>query len=133
MQTTGTISNPGDIRALGDADVGSRRRRLARRALRTESDARGLVARVTLGAVLLPHGAQHLLGWFGGFGLEGTRGWMVTTLGVPSAVATAAIVLELVAPLLLVVGLGGRFAAAWLAGFLAVAASTHAKVGFFMN
>jgi len=103
------------------------------RGLTTTRDPSVTVARVALGAVLLPHGAQHLFGAFGGYGYEGTRDWMVSTLGVPGPLAGLAIVLEVIAPLLLVVGAGGRYAAAWLALFLAVAACTHAKVGFFMN
>ena len=106
---------------------------LAWRAIETSDDVRGLVARVVLGAVIFPHGAQHLLGWFGGFGFHGTRAWMESTLGVPRIVAGSSIVLELAALILLVVGAGGRFAAAWMAAFLAVAASTHASSGFFMN
>jgi len=31
-----------------------------------------LVLRVPVGVVLAAHGAQKLLGWFGGYGLEGT-------------------------------------------------------------
>jgi len=106
---------------------------VVRRALETDGRAGAAVARVTLGAVLLPHGAQHLLSWFGGYGYVGTRDWMVATLGVPGPVAGFAIVMEVVAPILLVIGAGGRLAAAWLAAFLTVAAATHAKNGFFMN
>lgn len=106
---------------------------LARRALVTTKDPSATIARLVLGGVLLPHGAQHLFGSFGGYGYTGERDWMVATLGVPGAVAGFAIVMEVVAPLLLLVGLGGRYAAVWLAGFMVVAASTHASVGFFMN
>ena len=120
-----------DILSLEATDA--RLSRLVKRALGTTDDIHGLVARVVLGAVILPHGAQHLLGWFGGFGFEGTRGWMVSTLGVPSVVAGGSIVLEVVAPVLLVLGAGGRFAAAWIAAFMVVAAGTHSANGFFMN
>ena len=34
------------------------------------------MVRVVLAAVLFPHGAQHLLGWFGGYGFAGTYHWM---------------------------------------------------------
>ena len=40
--------------------------------LRTPADPAPLVARQVLGLVLLPHGAQHALGWFGGYGFAGT-------------------------------------------------------------
>jgi putative oxidoreductase len=103
------------------------------RLLETDDDLGAALARVTLAAVMFPHGAQHALGWFGGYGFTGTHGWMVGTVGIPSALATLGIVTELVAPLLLVVGLFGRLAAAGLGTVLAVAATTHASNGFFMN
>jgi putative oxidoreductase len=99
----------------------------------TERDPAATAARVALGAVLFPHGAQHALGWFGGYGFTGTLGWMTGTLGFPAPVAALGIVTELVAPLLMLVGFGGRATAIMLAGFMATAASTHFASGFFMN
>jgi putative oxidoreductase len=58
---------------------------------------------------------------------------MTGTLGIPGLLAALAIFTEVVAPLFLLVGLGGRFAAAGLGSVLAVAATTHAANGFFMN
>lgn len=105
-----------------------------RRALSATTDDRtALVARLVLAGVMFPHGAQHALGWFGGYGFEGTFGWMTSTLGIPAPLAALAIVAELVAPLFLFVGLGGRLAAAALGVILAVAATTHLPHGFFMN
>lgn len=92
-----------------------------------------LVLRVVLGVVMFPHGAQHLLGWFGGYGFAGTHGWMTQTLGFPSGLAALAIVVEFVAPFALVLGLGGRVAALGIAGLMIGAASTHVQHGFFMN
>lgn len=103
------------------------------RVVATSADPAPLVLRVVLGAILFPHGAQHVLGWFGGYGFAGTHEWMTATLGIPSALATLALLTELVAPLALVAGLGGRIAALAIAGFMAVAASTHVEHGFFMN
>lgn len=103
------------------------------RILATSADPAPFVLRVVLGAILFPHGAQHVFGWFGGYGFAGTHEWMTATLGIPSALATLALVTELVAPLALVAGLGGRIAALAIAGFMAVAASTHVEHGFFMN
>lgn len=34
------------------------------------------VIQLTVGALVFAHGAQKLLGWFGGFGLDGTAGYM---------------------------------------------------------
>lgn len=99
----------------------------------TNDDRVALALRVAFAGVMWPHGTQHALGWFGGYGFSGTYGWMTTTLGIPAPLAALAIVTELVAPALLLVGLGGRLAAAGLGAVLAVAATTHAANGFFMN
>lgn len=92
-----------------------------------------VVARLALGLVMFPHGTQHALGWFGGFGFRGTLGWMTDTLGFPAPLAAIAIVVELLAPIALVLGLGSRLAAAGIFGLMVGAASTHLPNGFFMN
>jgi putative oxidoreductase len=106
-------------------------------AIRTLLDTKKLpgmtVLRVVLAAVLFPHGAQHLLGWFGGYGFAGTHEWMTATLGLPSFVAAAAIVGEFVAPFALLFGIGGRIAGLFVVALMVGAASTHAANGFFMN
>jgi putative oxidoreductase len=103
------------------------------RVLATSPRAAPAVLRLALGAIIFPHGAQHALGWFGGYGFGGTLGWMTGTLGFPAPLAALAIVTELVAPVLLVVGLGGRAAAAGLFALMVGAAGTHTGNGFFMN
>jgi putative oxidoreductase len=101
--------------------------------LATDTAAGPLAARVSLGLLLFPHGAQHALGWFGGYGFEGTLGWMTGTLGFPAGAAALAIVVELLAPFALVLGLGGRLAALGVVGLMLGAVSTHVSNGFFMN
>lgn len=91
------------------------------------------VARVVLAGVLFPHGAQHVLGWFGGYGFHGTLGWMTGTLGFPAPLAVVALVTEIGAPVALLLGLGGRIAAAGVVGLMLGALSTHLSNGFFMN
>jgi putative oxidoreductase len=114
----------------------SRRRSSAaelQKLLTTDDGAAPLVARMALGAILFAHGAQHALGWFGGYGFSGTLAWMTGTLGFPAPLAVLGIVSELVAPLFLLAGLGGRVAAGLLFIHMAFAASTHYANGFFMN
>lgn len=89
--------------------------------------------RLTLGAILLPHGAQHLLGLFGGYGFHGTLAWMTGTLGFPAPLAAIGIVVEFVAPIALLLGAGARVAGLAIALFMTGAASTHVANGFFMN
>jgi putative oxidoreductase len=131
MQTTlDRIDAPAPLTRPRPALAG---RRLLARLLDTAAAPAPALARVALGAVMFPHGAQHALGWFGGHGFQGTLGWMTGTLGFPAPLAALAIVVELVAPLFLIAGLGGRLAAAGLFGLMLGAASTHAATGFFMN
>jgi len=99
----------------------------------TKPDLAPLVARVVLGLVMLPHGLQHALGFFGGYGYTGTLNWMTNTLGFPRVLAAVAIVTELIAPLALLFGFGGRLAAVGVAGIMIGALSTHWGNGFFMN
>ena len=91
------------------------------------------LARQAVGLILFPHGAQHVLGWFGGYGFRGTLGWMTGTLGFPAFLAVLALVTEITAPVALVLGLGGRLAALGVIGLMLGAASTHLSNGFFMN
>ena len=106
---------------------------MLRALLRTDNDPAPALARVTLAAVIFPHGAQHLLGWFGGYGFHGTVDWMAGTLGFPATLAAVAVVTEFLAPFALLLGLAGRPAAVGIVGLMAGAASTHIANGFFMN
>jgi putative oxidoreductase len=100
---------------------------------RTTRDPVAAVVRLTVALVLFPHGAQHVLGWFGGYGFCGTFVWMTGTLGFPAALALVALITELVAPLALLLGAGGRLAALGVIGLMLGALSTHVANGFFMN
>ena len=42
-----------------------------------------LIVRVVVGALLVGHGSQKLFGWFGGYGLKGTGGYMESSDCVP--------------------------------------------------
>lgn len=91
------------------------------------------ILRLALAFILLPHGMQHLFGFFGGYGFSGTLAWMTGPLGIPAPLAAIGIVLEFVGPTLLIVGAGSRVWGAALAVFMFTAASTHFANGFFMN
>lgn len=91
------------------------------------------VLRLTLGVMMFPHGAQKLLGWFGGFGFRGSMGYFTGTVGAPWIVGFLVILGEFFGPLLLIAGLGTRFAAASLALIMLGAAWQLRENGFFMN
>ena len=101
--------------------------------LKTNNDVTPLILRVLLGAIFLPHGAQKVLGWFGGHGLEGTMGYFTGALGIPAIFAFLAIAAESAGALALISGFFTRVAAVGIAGVMAVAATMHASHGFFMN
>src|SRR6185295_13135120 len=92
------------------------------------------VARIILGAVFFAHGAQKMLGWFGGYGFSGTMGLFTQQMGIPAAFAFLAIAAEFFGGLGLMVGLLGRIAAFGILSNMFVAiAMVHAQFGFFMN
>jgi putative oxidoreductase len=89
--------------------------------------------RVMLGLVILPHGLQKLLGWFGGAGFEGTMGFF-SSQGMPAPIGLLVIVAESLGALALVAGLFTRVAAFGIAAvMLGAIALVHAPNGFFMN
>lgn len=93
-----------------------------------------LVVRVMLAVVMFPHGAQKLLGWFGGPGFSGTMGHLTADYGLPAILALLVIVIEFFAPLALALGLFSRAAALGIAAVMIGAVLTsHLPNGFFMN
>jgi len=92
-----------------------------------------LLLRLTTGLTLAAHGAQKLLGWFGGPGL-GSTAQFFEVLGFPPGRrhALMAGLVEIGGGLLLVLGLATPFAAATIVSVMLVGAvSVHAKNGFF--
>jgi putative oxidoreductase len=88
---------------------------------------------VALGVVMFAHGAQKMLGWWGGGGFSTTME-MFTGQGMPSIVAFLVIVAEFFGGLGLILGLLGRVSAfGILCVMLGAIALVHARVGFFMN
>ena len=93
-----------------------------------------LVLRVTLGLVMLPHGAQKLLGLFGGFGFAGTMGFFTAQMHIPAVIAFLVIMGESFGSLGLILGFLTRFTAASLVLImLGAVVMVHWPNGFFMN
>jgi putative oxidoreductase len=91
-----------------------------------------LLLRLGAGGVLAAHGAQKLLGWFGGGGIEGTGQFMESVGYAPGrASATAAGLAEAGGGTLLALGLATPAAGAAAAGAMAGASAVHVPNGFF--
>ena len=92
------------------------------------------IARLTLGLVLFPHGAQKLLGLFGGYGYSSTMDFFTTQMGLPGIIAFSIIMIESIGSISLVLGFFSRVWALSLIGmFIGIIITTQLEHGFFMN
>lgn len=99
----------------------------------TDNSLTQCLLRITLGVVFFPHGAQKVLGWFGGYGLSATL-QAFGQQGMPTAVALLVILGEFLGSIGLVVGLLSRVAAFGI--FMVMIGAillVHWQFGFFMN
>ena len=93
-----------------------------------------LLARLTLGIVMFPHGAQKALGWFGGNGFTGTMNFFTQQMHIPAPLAFLAIAAEFAGSIGLILGCLSRVAALGIGTNMVVAILTvHEANGFFMN
>ena len=105
-----------------------------RKLFETDEAWTGLILRVMLGVVMFPHGAQKLLGWYGGFGFAGTLGFFTEQMHLPWLVALLVIIGESFGSLGLLIGLLTRVTAASMALIMVGAIGlVHWPNGFFMN
>ncbi len=104
-----------------------------RKLVGTENDYVLTITRVVLGAVFFAHGAQKMLGWFGGYGFDATMGTF-THEGIPALFAFLAICAEFLGSLGLISGFLTRIAAFGITCNMLVAIfMVHDRNGFFMN
>lgn len=93
-----------------------------------------LITRIVLGTTVAAHGAQKLLGWFGGYGFDGTMGFFTEVIGLPYLVALLIILAESVGMVALILGLFSRVMSVSLVLIMIGAIVTsHVEHGFFMN
>jgi putative oxidoreductase len=105
-----------------------------RRLFQTNYDKVLTFQRILLGLVFFPHGAQKMLGWFGGFGFKGTMNFFTQHEHIPYIFALLAILAEFLGSLGLITGFLTRIAAFGIACNMIVAIlMSHAQNGFFMN
>lgn len=101
---------------------------------RTDSGWSATVLRVPVGIIFAAHGAQKLFGWFGGFGLQGTAGWL-DSIGLAPGVLMALLAggAEFLGGIALILGVLTRPAALVLAITMLVAIfKVHIGNGLFM-
>ncbi|MCI0433877.1 MAG: DoxX family protein [Gemmatimonadetes bacterium] len=107
---------------------------MTRELIRTGDDRTATMLRLALGSVILPHGLQKALGWFGGAGIGGTVQYFDQALGVPVALTVLVIAAESLGAIGLIAGFLSRVAAAGVALVMAGAVVlVHGRFGFFMN
>jgi len=107
---------------------------MLRKIVSTDDSTATAIMRTVLGLVIFVHGAQKMLGWFGGFGFSGAMGYFTGTMHIPAPLAFLAIVAEFFGGLGLITGFLTRVAALGVATNMVVAIATvHAPFGFFMN
>jgi putative oxidoreductase len=100
----------------------------------TDDRVTSLVLRVTLGLVFFFHGAQKVLGWYGGFGFTGTIGFFTSQLQIPYLLAVLIVFAEFFGSLGLIAGLLSRIAALGIACVMAGGIwLIHWQNGFSMN
>ena len=106
---------------------------MLKRLMATSGDVSFTILRLVLGVVFFAHGAQKMLGWFGGFGFHATMG-SFAHMGMPAPVALLVIYTEFFGGLGLIVGLLTRIASLGIAGLMIGAIfMVHLANGFFMN
>jgi putative oxidoreductase len=102
--------------------------------LQTDSHRVGIIYRVTIAAVLFPHGCQQMLGWFGGYGFTGTMDYFTGTVGLPWIIGFIVIFLQFFGSLFILAGLATRIIApASIIMFIGMILTGHLDEGFFMN
>jgi len=94
----------------------------------------GLITRLTIGLILFPHGAQKMLGFFGGYGFRGTMRFFTDNLRLPWIIGFFVIIIEFFGSLSLIAGFGTRIWALLITMLmLGIMITSHLNNGFFMN
>ena len=92
------------------------------------------IARLVLGIIFFAHGAEKMLGWFGGAGFNATLQTLTKQLRIPAPIAVLVMSAELFGGLGLIVGLLSRIAAAGIVlTMLGAIAIVNRHYGLFMD
>lgn len=83
---------------------------------------------------MLPHGAQKLFGWFGGYGFSATMDFFTKSMKLPWIISVLVILIEFLGSAGLILGFVSRVWAFLLIIVMSGAIyTTNMKNGFFMN
>src|ERR1700761_7705590 len=105
---------------------------MLQRLLRTSNSHMLTVLRLVLGIIFFAHGAQKMLGWWGGAGFAGTMGFLEKGMHVPAFLAFLAIAAEFFGGIGLILGFLTRIAAFGITVNMVVAIVTvHYRNGLF--
>jgi putative oxidoreductase len=100
--------------------------------VRTTNSFAFTILRVVLGVAIFPHGAQKMLGWFGGAGFSAALAHFSHAYGIPAPLMILAIAAEFFGSIGLVLGLLGRVAALGIVSTMLVAMwETYHAFGYF--
>ncbi|MED4586103.1 DoxX family protein [Brevibacillus choshinensis] len=93
-----------------------------------------LIIRLVLGLSFVGHGSQKLFGWFGGYGIKGTGGWMESVGIKPGAfMAALAGILEFIGGLLFTTGLFFTLGSAMIVIAMLGAMKVHLPNGYWAD
>ena len=107
---------------------------MIRKLIATDNNPATIILRLVVGVIFFAHGAQKMLGWFGGFGFAGTMGFFTGMAHIPAPLAFLAIAAEFFGGIGLILGFLTRIAAFGIGVNMLVAIMTvHLPFGFFMN
>jgi putative oxidoreductase len=99
-----------------------------------KNDWTGFMLRLTVGAIIFPHGAQKMLGWFGGYGFSGTMNYFTDNIHLPWIIGFLVIIIEFFGSIFLLLGIASRIWAILLIFLMiGIIFSSHIDNGFFIN
>ena len=109
-------------------------KKMKNKIFKTNNDWTGVITRLSIGLILFPHGAQKMLGMFGGYGFTGTMGFFTDTMNLPPIIGFLVIIIEFIGALSLIAGFASRiWSALTIILFLGIIFTSHLHNGFFMN
>jgi putative oxidoreductase len=118
----------------GAGELATEELSMIRKLIATDNSSATTILRLALGVIFFAHGAQKMLGWFGGYGFTGTMGFFTGAMHIPAVFAFLAIAAEFFGGLGLIFGLLARVASFGIfCNMIVAVALVHGQFGFFMN